>query len=67
MTLALLFVAPRILQDNLRALSMATELEDGFALRPGENLGVHLGVTHDIQTNGRLKRVVSSCFNLFCC
>eukprot|EP00752_Nemacystus_decipiens_P011717 g10398.t1 len=54
--IALVSTAPHCNQsgpylDILRAVSEATELQDGFALRPGENLGVHLGLIQEFMDN----------------
>lgn len=47
-------------QDNLRTVSEATAAENGFDLRPGENLGVRLGLFRDgLNLENRLTRAVS--------
>lgn len=60
----LLFFDAHVPQENLRAVSVATELDGPYAafdLRPGENLGVHVGLIQEfVDGKDRLNKIVSA-------
>lgn len=62
-----------LLQDNIREVSKATEMGDGFDFRPGENLGVILGLQQQrLSPDDDLEIAVSACilacdFVIRCC